>query len=574
MAGAKKAKRIVVFLVCIAVALSAVLIRSPKISAATIANITGEGVKLRSAPTTKGSTVITKLSLCAVIVNEAVEGEEAEAGQGTRWYNVTYNNYTGYVYGAYVMVIEPPSSAYDENFEKNILNFPESYREQLRTLHNMYPNWTFEAHNLNISFDEALKKEDVFPKKLVPEEYSKSLRSMGAGAYDWSTGKWKNNAGSWVGASTEVIAYHLDPRNFLNFNHVYMFARLTYDADSETAEGLKKIVSGTFLDTDEYINIMLTVARETGVSAYMIASTIKQEQGVNGSSTSSGTYPGYEGYYNFFNVKASGATEQDVIINGLKHAKSQGWTSPYLSIKGGAELLGSKYFKYGQNTYYYKNFDVISGNCDFQYAQNIYDSKSSCASLRKVYIADTESRLHFIIPVYRNMWASPAPAAPENDGVNNYYFLSLGVPGFSMYTEEYSLSIGGDTTIGYSLPANATYVGEPSYSLSEGSNTVRLEIKAESGSTNTYTLNITASQACTLKIEGGSAAAATVKRGDTNGDGKITIVDLARVQKHLLKVSTLSGADELAADTNGDGSVTIVDLARIQKHLLKLITIS
>lgn len=62
--------------------------------------------------------------------------------------------------------------------------------------------------------------------------------------------------------------------------------------------------------------------------------------------------------------------------------------------------------------------------------------------------------------------------------------------------------------------------------------------------------------------------------GDNNGDGKITILDLANVQKHLLKKSILTGANLTATDTNKDGSITIIDLANFQKHLLKKNNIS
>ena len=62
--------------------------------------------------------------------------------------------------------------------------------------------------------------------------------------------------------------------------------------------------------------------------------------------------------------------------------------------------------------------------------------------------------------------------------------------------------------------------------------------------------------------------------GDNNGDGKITILDLANVQKHLLKKSLLTGAYLNAADTNKDNNITIIDLANFQKHLLKKSNIS
>ena len=63
-------------------------------------------------------------------------------------------------------------------------------------------------------------------------------------------------------------------------------------------------------------------------------------------------------------------------------------------------------------------------------------------------------------------------------------------------------------------------------------------------------------------------------KGDTNNDNKITLVDLANIQKHLLGIITLSGRDYTGADTDNNGNITIVDLANVQKHLLGLITLS
>ena len=62
--------------------------------------------------------------------------------------------------------------------------------------------------------------------------------------------------------------------------------------------------------------------------------------------------------------------------------------------------------------------------------------------------------------------------------------------------------------------------------------------------------------------------------GDVSGDGKISIIDLANIQKHILKVKEQSGLYFAAADTNKDGKVSIIDLANVQKHILKVKTIA
>ena len=61
--------------------------------------------------------------------------------------------------------------------------------------------------------------------------------------------------------------------------------------------------------------------------------------------------------------------------------------------------------------------------------------------------------------------------------------------------------------------------------------------------------------------------------GDNNGDGKINVVDLLRVQKYILNSNNLSSVQLTASDTNRDGTVNVVDLLRIQKQILGSITI-
>ena len=61
--------------------------------------------------------------------------------------------------------------------------------------------------------------------------------------------------------------------------------------------------------------------------------------------------------------------------------------------------------------------------------------------------------------------------------------------------------------------------------------------------------------------------------GDVNGDGEITILDLLKVQKHLLGSINLEGVYLKASDVNKDNEITILDLLKVQKHLLGSIVI-
>ncbi len=70
-------------------------------------------------------------------------------------------------------------------------------------------------------------------------------------------------------------------------------------------------------------------------------------------------------------------------------------------------------------------------------------------------------------------------------------------------------------------------------------------------------------------VNGTSRASYTIViYGDCNGDGKITIVDLLKVQKHLLGYEKLNGAYGKSADVDKNNSIGLTDLLRVQKHLL------
>ena len=60
-----------------------------------------------------------------------------------------------------------------------------------------------------------------------------------------------------------------------------------------------------------------------------------------------------------------------------------------------------------------------------------------------------------------------------------------------------------------------------------------------------------------------------VVKGDTSGDGNVTILDLLQVQKDILNSKKLSNAYFEAGDTSEDGKITILDLLQIQKHLVE-----
>src|SRR5699024_3529974 len=111
-----------------------------------------------------------------------------------------------------------------------------------------------------------------------------------------------------------------------------------------------------------YVDIIMNAGAQSGVNPYVLAAMILQEQGTAGTSPLiSGTYSGYEGYYNYFNVEAYQSGSMSAIQRGLWYASQSGsygrpWNTVEKSILGGAQNYGENYVKAGQNTFYLKKF--------------------------------------------------------------------------------------------------------------------------------------------------------------------------------------------------------------------------
>lgn len=530
-----------------------------------IAYVTGNNVNVRQTASLNGA-VLDQVSYRRVTV----------LGKTGDWLNISYLK-SGKVINGYIKNVSDWIVLADYNtdlsFENQLANFPTTYHAGLRALHNKYPNWVFVPDNVNMEFYTATALQGEGMRKQVSlNDHPVSWRSMGKGVYDWSTEKWIDNNAGYTGASREIIEYYMDPRNFLDDSGIFMFLQQSYGNGQYTEAGLKKVVNETFLATAEYINIIMRAGEQSGVSPYIIASKIIQEQGTKGeSSLISGTYSGYTGYYNYFNFKASGSTDAEVIKNGLQYAKEQGWNTPEKAIVGGAKKYATDYIELGQDTYYYQDFNVhFKDYLWHQYAQAVHDAYSKGSNLNEVYTAFTDAQLVFRIPVYKSMPGTICRMPVSNSSLNNYYFETIYAngltPSFYRYTYKYDLAVAGDTVIALSIPKNATVVSNSEFNLTKGNNTVDLIVKSQTGYTNSYTITVYASNACKLRTS--FSKADTVKKGDIDGDNNITINDIGRIRQHLLKKYLIDNATAAAADIDNDGNITINDIGRIRQHLL------
>ena len=497
-----------------------------------------------------------------------------------------------------------------------------------------------------------------------------SWRSMDKGCYDWNASEWIFNNGGWTGASKQVVSYYMDPRNFLNEDAIYMFLEQSYGNGTYTATGLKKIVKGTFLDTlntvyidgsnitvrktasstgtkvdsisncdvkvtetkgswlkisykkgsttksgyisnnknyvQSYIDIILEAGEQSGVSPYVIASKIIQEQGVcidkdgkvSLGSLISGEYKGYEGYYNFFNFSASGSTTAAVIKNGLAYAKKEDWNTLSKAIINGAKKYSAGYIEIGQDTFYYQDFNVFFEEYLWhQYAQAVHDAYGKGCNLGDFYSEITDLNLIFRIPVYSSIPSKVSAKPVWNSKHNNYYFNSISVsgltPSFYRYTYSYDLKVTDDTIIDVKHPSTASLACDTEFELKKGNNEITLKVKSQTGYTNSYKISVNASKACNLYINNKSSSSnssnnssnssssnnssSNSSNSSSNSSNSSNNSSITSSENNNIDENNSSEGSELKislGDINNDGKITISDMANVRLHLLKKYTLS
>lgn len=556
---------------------------------------------------------------------------EAKATDGALWYKVKFvrdtTTITGYVHSDYVNIkVEYTPDADFEEYLKS-QNFPASYKEGLRELHAKYPNWVFVADHVGYKWSEVLENESAIGMSLISKTAISSYKSTDTKAYNWETGTWYNFDGSaWAAASEELVAYSLDPRNFLNESGIFMFECLSYNEDIHTLADLRKMLVGTFMSSKKlengqyYSTVLMQAAKEYNVSPYTLAVRIIQEQGVNGvGQCISGTVSGYEGYYNYFDVGAFAANGNNAIINGLIYAKggSDGkatsfqrpWNKRYKSILGGAQYLASGYIAQGQETLYYEKFDLVGVPYTHQYMTHILGPKLESDRLSKSYTEETKKNTAFIfkIPVYKSMPSKACPR-PTKDGSPNNALKSLTVsgqklsPSFDKFTHSYSLIVDNEvesiTINAKAYDSTAKIIGTGTKKLSVGNNNFTVKVMAENGDIRTYKIKVVreepkvppVSVKCKYKIDGsyisGIKPETTVKTALSkfnvengtivilNNDGKVA------GEKELLATGYKCVVYDLNSnkyktyrfviygDVSGDGRIDAGDMLYIKLHIM------
>ena len=536
--------------------------------------------------------------------------KDGGSGHGCKnpWYKVKYDEKVGYICSSDQVVIDVADIDLNGDFEKEMLSkgFTESYLPYLKALHEKHSNWNFKAVKTNIDFDTAVTNENYGEISLV-DGTDESLRSKEWPYYQ--NGVYQEIEPGWYVASRDTVSYYLDPRNFLSEEYIFMFEDIKYNASIHTEDAVRGVTKGTFLNTNEYLDILMKTARTYNISPVYIASRIRQEKGSSDSISTTGetfTYEVdnnclnnlgyasnpdswnalnscgsgrvYSGIYNYFNIGAYGSYKSPQIrgliwANGGFDASvttyNRPWNSKEKAIMGGVDYIVGAYVNNGQNTLYYQKFnvapDAVYPTYTHQYMTNIRAASSEAYSTYKSY-RDNDllgNSYEFLIPVYNNMPNDNEVILPDDEDKEEEIVttpeidINTGVVGAGF-------KIDGDVISNISFNTNVDVINSKLSSVNANLKvTSYLDRYGNKASGNVGTGD-------TLVITNGSTTKSfkVVIYGDNNGDGKVSILDLLRVQKDILGSSSLSTYDKKASDTNRDGKIDVVDLLRVQKQLL------
>lgn len=337
----------------------------------------------------------------------------------------------------------------DEEYKKQLMDsgFPESYAVLLCELHKRHPSWQFNPIMITDLSDGKYTWDYVIGKEIEDDENNTVYHTL-EGVMDYAIDNTPVESGIWFRAKPESVRFFMDPRNFLNEKNMFMFERLKGQSVYSTT-AVESLLEGTFMfrknmgdegSNMKYSECFVDVAKKLEISPLVIAARLRQEQGVNGTSplisgtcgdtlwqyytekSNNAPASGYtedklkmfNGYYNFFNIQATGNGYFEVFLAGMKEAYQGGWTSKYKAIEGGAAKLKSRYIDDYQQTLYFQKFNVDprSGrNFWGQYMQAIHaaydEGRSTYNAYRRVNLLD--SPFIFDIPVYAGMPETPCP---------------------------------------------------------------------------------------------------------------------------------------------------------------------
>lgn len=561
--------------------------------------------RLRSGPGTNHSQVLDKNGAKVALYKDDVVTIYSEHDSSNNdesnpiWYKVSIerNNvkYEGYVSAGLVVV-----KSVDEGLLENV---PEEYKPYIEQLLANHPNWNFVFYDTGLDWDYVLSEsaEGELGRNVVQHTFPLSYRSTQTGAYNWRTDKWynPNNEGGWYQANTQVIAHYMDPRNFLNETNVFMFEALSYDEKTHTLEGVKKLISKSFMndvkikDSENneilYAQAYMNAAQISKVSPYHLAARTVQEVGYKGSGSTSGTYIAKDGedlsgYYNFYNICAYAGS--DPISYGLKYARGDGvpdanktkyllpWDSQYKAIVGGAKWIGNGYINNKQDTLYYQKFNVVNKVWWHQYMANVMAPYSESKRIRNNYynLDNLDNSFTFLVPYYRNMPENACPLPEDSDANPNNWLSSLTINDYSFgfdagktsgYQIEVPATVETVTVTAKTVNSKAKVNGTGTITLKDGSNEINVVVTAENGTKRTYKVEIIRTDDTRVALKGISLNKTSLSmfKGDTTtlkvsyNPSNTTDDKTVKWSSSDTKVATVSGG-KITAVGEGEAIIT------------------
>ena len=290
----------------------------------------------------------------------------------------------------------------------DISTFPGIYQENLRTLKEQHPAWTFVPMRTGLDFNTAVSNE-TGAKNLIQNTASNAAKG-------WVGNPCPTESG-WYYATKPAVAHYMNPVNFLTETSIFQFEQLTFNSTYHNVTAIQTFLNNTFMKGKipgdgsgrTYAQAFYEIGKNRKLSPIHLASRVYQEQGSGNSALISGTYKGFEGYYNYFNVGVNGASTAEKVTKGLTYAKQKGWNTRYKSLDGGAATIGNNYILKGQDTVYLQKFNVDvnspHGLYNHQYMQNVQAPASESSSIKRMYAGtgSLNSGFVFKIPVYQNM---------------------------------------------------------------------------------------------------------------------------------------------------------------------------
>lgn len=519
-------------------------------------------------------------------------------------------------------------------------SFPETYWNKLSILKKAHPNWSFVPVNIGIDFSDAVTNETYGDRSLLRISMSNNFAylSLNKNSFDYKNDSfipYDDITGSdpWYLANYDTIAYYMDPRNFLSDMYIFQFQTLSYDS-SISDESLTDSVSVIFKDDylSNYVSDFVEAGKTSLVNPIYLASLAKAEVGIgiDANTAVSGTY---NGMYNFYNIGATSG--ENPVIRGLEYASwddpctLRPWDTPNKAIVGGAIWIYDNYLASGQDTSYFKKYDVVynylmsigrvptHSNYIHQYMQNITAPSSEAITTYRSYSRNgiLDLSYTFYIPVYDNM--PEVTKLPTKKGWPNNYLAGLSindnnVPDFDGDVEVYNYDLDINNPI---IKIDATKVskfanisGLGTFTIEEDTTKV-VEVTAENGDAKEYKINI---KLVGTKIEEPKDVVITLNNaGIKNGDKYITgltvgsnikiikekiliankdaIVELKNSNDEAKNDGVVATGDKIIitvgeetrtyeiviyGDVNGDGKIAATDYVKIKNHIMGTSTLT